>query len=889
MNSGDAVRVLEQVREHGPRVAFRLLIAENDRLIGGPELDNGRQLVRARAAIYTTLIGHWAATQHQRLGYDKPFAVVALGGTGRAEITPCSDLDVAFLFDDALEGNQFLLELQRQTWHTAAFLEHYGFSFVPLPFGLDDVAELAEKQLNSFLDMTPVYDPQGLATRFRKRIRLTFDPFEHFLHVWGFWKQHWAAAAAGSENLGRFDIKNDGLRLFLGGVWTLAGQGFRHSHDVYAELGDARDLEAYEFLLRIRAWVHLRRESAPAGVSGNHVEDVLDFEDFCAFGEMLGAAADERERFEFATAVRARLLSARRRVAVFARGVIERELRYGRQVPPDEGIVLTTGGLQHGRAQHATTPEEKSRAALAMLLVAQHYGVPVDSSELQTTFYGLGDWLVRVPELSALFYETRGSLADTIEFISQLDGAAERLFPGYRRFEASLDERVMIEKTSLRGAWVRKKLRALDSCLAQGNARLASPRASWNPREAELSEIVANEAARLDADHLAAVKLALLTKRLPFTPDDAVARNATELEMHEREASGFSGIPLADYYAPYVSEAKFSPETASAAQFLVTHRRLLKQCAESGINDRDQVDGLVAKCGDEMLLRALFVFTCMDRLMGVSAEDAALTQAQQREWWLKESDPARWFNIRELYVKALGKFHPELVPDPDQTLRSAGYVPEELEILRDFGADFFGGLYGRHARRFGSHLLRLVDDAEAGPKAALLRDGGAIILGLAARDFRGLAACISGALWEHQVNLRQAHLFCATHQHLALDFFHLAPGLRGLPDNLPRLIERSIHEQLHIGEADEALLPPLDNRPTLDVTPSGNYRLCYETDSDTGGLVYALSFKVFRHLGGGIHCLTATSTRGRAYITVIHSLPPGRSLEQARAIVEHCF
>jgi hypothetical protein len=880
---------LEQVREHGPREAYRRLIEENNRQISGAELDNGRALVRARTAIHTALIGEWAAAQRQRLGYDKPFAVVALGGTGRGELTPCSDLDIAFLFDDALEENPFLLELQRQTLHTDAFLDQYGFSFIALPFGLDDLPELAEKQLNSFIDMSPVYDPQGLARLFRERIRLTFDPFEHFLHVRGFWKTHWAAAAAGSESLKRFDIKNDGLRLFLGGVWTLGGKDFRHSHEVYQELPDPRDLEAYEFLLRIRAWVHLRREPARATLVGNHAEDVLGFEDFCSFGEMLGTGAGESEQFEFATAVRARLLSARRRVAVFARGVIERELRYGRRVPPEAGgIVLKAGGLQHSRAQQVTTPEAKSRAALSMLLAAQHYGVPIDSSELQTTFCNLGDWLVRVPELSELFYETRGSLADTIEYLTQLDGAAERLFPGYGRFEASLDERVMIEQTSLRGAWVREKLRALDSCLVHGNARL-NTRAGWNPRAAELREMVAHEAALLDADHLAAVKLALLTKRLPFTPDDAVARTAAGLALHEREASGFSRIPLAEYYLPYVTEAGFSQETARVAEFLVTHRRLLKLCAESGPNDRAQVEGLVRVCGDEMMLRALFVFSCMDRLMGVPAEMAALNEASQRDWWVKEADPARWFNIRELYVKALGEYHPELVPDPDHALRSAGYVPEELAILRDFGADFFGGLYGRHALTFGSHLLRLVDDPEVGAKAALLRESGAILLGLAARDFRGLAACISGALWKHQINLRQAHLFCATNHQLALDFFHVAPGGDAIPAALPRLIEHSISNHLHISDADEALLPPLDSRPTLDVTPAGNYRLRYETTSDTGGLIYALSFKVFRHLEGAIHCLTATTARGRAYITVILSLPPGRSLEEARAIIARFF
>ncbi|MBN8458700.1 MAG: hypothetical protein J0M04_12770 [Verrucomicrobia bacterium] len=884
-----AVRVLEMVRECGPRETYRRFIAENDRMIAGADLDHGRDLVSHRTTVHTTLIREWAANQQKLAGYDHPFAVVALGGTGRGEITPRSDLDIAFLFDDAIEGNRFLLDLQRQTLHTDRFADEHGFAFTALPFGLDDVPDLADKQLNSFLDMSPLHDPCGLAETFRERIRLTFDPFEHFLHVRGFWKRHWEAAAASTENLHRFDIKNDGLRLFLGGVWTLSGQNFRHSQEVYATLNDPRDLEAYEFLLRIRAWGHLRRKPEAAGLLGNHAEDVLGFDDFCSFGEMLGPDATAGERFEFATMVRARLLSARRRVAAFARGVIERELRVGRQVPPDDVIVLKTGGLQHSRGLRLTHPEKRSRAALGMLLASQRYGVPVDSSELQTTLRNMGDWLVRVPELSALFYETRGSLADTIEFLTQLDGAAERLFPGYGRFEASLDERVMIERKSLRGAWVREKLRALDACLAHGNERLSAARGAWNPLDADLREMVCNETVLLDADHLAAVKLALLTKRLPLTPEDEAARANTGLPLHEREASGFSGIPLDRYYQPFVTEAGFSPETARVARFLVTHRRVLKRAAESGINDDSAVARLVSGCGDEMTMRSLFVFSCMDSLVGVSPETAALTESNQREWWLRESDPARWFNIRELYIKALARHHPDMLPDAEQTLRSAGYVAEEQEILRDFGADFFSGLYGRHARRFGSHLLHLVDEPDAGPRAALLRDGGTVLLGIAARDFRGLAACISGTLWQCHLNLRQAHLFCATNHQLALDFFHLAPGSESIPANLPRLIEDAISRQAHIADDDEAQLPALLGQPELDAMPSGNFRLRYETEHDTAGLVYALSYKVFRHLGGGIHGLSANTVRGRTYITVIHSLPENLTLSEARAIVSERF
>jgi signal-transduction protein with cAMP-binding, CBS, and nucleotidyltransferase domain len=134
MISDDENRVLEAVRQCGTLEAYRRLIAENNALIQGPDLNNGRAVTTMRTAIHTALAGQWTEEQQRTLGYDKPFAMVALGGTGRAEVTPCSDLDFALLFDDAIEGNAFLLELQRQMLHTSGFRERLGFSCIAFPF-----------------------------------------------------------------------------------------------------------------------------------------------------------------------------------------------------------------------------------------------------------------------------------------------------------------------------------------------------------------------------------------------------------------------------------------------------------------------------------------------------------------------------------------------------------------------------------------------------------------------------------------------------------------------------------------------------------------------------------------------------------------------------------
>lgn len=873
MSTDYETAVLEAARRIGPRETHRRLLAENDALIRSADLDNGRHIVGARAAIYTALVGQWAQAQQWSLGYDKPFAVVALGGTGRAEVTPCSDLDFALLFDDAIDGNAFLLELQRQTLHTDVFLSQHGFRCEALPFSLDDVPSLAGKQLNAFLDMRPVFDPHGLAERFRDRIRATYDPFSHFLHLRGFWKGQWEAATTDSERLDRFDIKNDGLRVFLGGIWTLAGRAFVNSHEVYRTLEDPRDLAAYDFLLRIRAWVHLRRPRRErASASGNHPEDVLSFEDAASFGAMLGPDSDEGSRFEFADAVRARLLAARRRVAVFAKAVIGRELAQGRSVAPGSPIVYGTGGLRHATSTLCRSPRERSRAALALLLASQRYGVAIDPAELHATFRNAGDWLVRVPEVSALFYEPHGSLADSFEFLCQIDGTEERLFPGYGRFESSVDGRVMSERRWLRGALERQKMRAFERYVAEGADRLSGAVAARTITAAADGVTPEIQAALLDSDHRAAVKLALKTKRLPLTPDDEAARLDVSRALHERHASGVSGIPLADYFAPYATECEFTPSTLDVARFLVANRRLFKDLAGVGLNDRERVAELASRSRDEQRLRALFVFTCADRA----------------QWESAQSEPVRWFNIRELYAKAMETFHPR--PDRADSLAAAGFGADEIAVLRDFGEDFFSGLYRLHAIRFGAHLVRLAArEGSAGPKAALVRDGTSTMLAVATRDYRGLAASISGALWRAQVELRQAHLFSAAGHGLALDFFHFDPGDAQLQQDLSATVEEAIRARRHIADVDEAALPPTEGRFALTESRPGLHCLRFETTRSSGGLVYALTYKVFRHLEGNIYALTAHRARDRTHVSIYHGLPPGRGTEEARAIVAARF
>lgn len=861
----------DAVAAHGPLRAYERLLAENDALIASASLDNGRRIVSERTALHTSLVAHWAQAQHEAASYSGGFAVVALGGTGRGEMTPFSDTDFAFLFDEALEGNELLLELQRQIIQTDSFAAQYGFTCAAFPFSLVEVPRLEGKQLNSFLDMRPVYDPHGLSEAFRARISDTYDPFEHFLHVRRFWQQDWEAASFRSEELDRFDIKNDGLRVFLAGIWTLAGRAFCHSQEIYDSLDDPRDLEAYEFLLRIRAFIHSRR-SSPVGpaVLGNHPEDVLGYDDFIALGELAGPNADEATRFRWGNEIRARLLAARRRIAIFTRGVIRQELQRGRIANKSGTLVFGLGGLSALPQGYSPTAFEKSEAAIALLQFSQRYGVPVDPKGLMDTFRNAGDWLEVTPRLASLFYESSGSLADSFKFLSQLSGAEDRLFPGYSAFEVSIDRRVRTEKKSLRGKLQRPKFRALDRYLRLGR-ELQDETASAS--EALPSELeVARVAALLDADSVAAIKLALKTKRLPLTEEDRAAQADETRDLYQRYASGFSGIPLEDYFTPFVEKAGFPEDCIELTIFLIANRRAFKTFAGDGISDQETVDALVQRCGSEDRLRALYVFTRADRV----------------DWEAEADLPDLWFSINELYEKALQRYEPSV--DPDSRLKSAGFSLDERIVLGDFGRDFFGGRYAKRVDKFGSHLLRLAEDSEYDePKISLFRDGASMILGLATRDFRGLAATVSGEFRANGIEILQAHFFSSSRFGLALNFFHFELAGAPLSRHFGKRVYDAVVNRSHLECGDEEMVGSLDGNTTFKEWRDNQFCLSFEGSHSDGSLLYSLCLKMYLHLKADIFALKAHSTQTRSFVSIYHSLPEEVSPETARRHVNEYF
>ena len=355
-----------------------------------------------------------------------------------------------------------------------------------------------------------------------------------------------------------------------------------------------------------------------------------------------------------------------------------------------------------------------------------------------------------------------------------------------------------------------------------------------------------------------------------MTPDDLEAREDTTRPLHERLASGMSGIPIEDYYETYRTACHFSDETIELTKFLVKNRRAFRDFVRVGYNSKEQVQRFVDLCQSEEWLRAFYIFTWADQ--------AGWRPAEVSDVHLPEG-----FNGRELYVKAMGTYRPR--PAVKEHLVNAGFTPDHLDVLEDFGGVFTGS-YRELSNRFCYHLIELAENPDKGPLVRTIWDGPSTILGVAARDTRGLAASITGALAAKGIPLFQAHLFSAQRYGLILDFFHVDLSDRSVGAALAKEIEMAMREDRLIQEVDESSLQRLQGIATLERWDDrGRYHLHVESPATSPGLIHSLTYQIYKHLEANIFGLTAYTAQGTAYISVYHDLPEHLSLEQAREIV----
>jgi hypothetical protein len=98
-----------------------------------------------------------------------------------------------------------------------------------------------------------------------------------------------------------------------------------------------------------------------------------------------------------------------------------------------------------------------------------------------------------------------------------------------------------------------------------------------------------------------------------------------------------------------------------------------------------------------------------------------------------------------------------------------------------------------------------------------------------------------------------------------------------------------VNEGLLVDEAVELELPPIEGSVTLVEWRPFQYCLKFQGDRDADGLIYALTFKLYKYLKADIFGLSAYKTRKGVFVSIYLNLPINLGFEEAKELVEYHF
>jgi [protein-PII] uridylyltransferase len=234
----------------------------------------GREICSARAAILDALLRHlWEVAKSslspQAQKEFPPLALVAIGGYGRAELNPHSDIDFMFLHDGQIAANKPLPYLSKLIDGVLYPLWDVGLKVGHAVRSIDDCVKVANTDMQSktsLIEARLIVGDEALFKKFQKTvIAKCVIGFEEKYIALRLEDQATRRTKYGnSATMQEPNIKNGcgGLRDFQNLLWMTF---FKHRTRSLAELeqqefvskAERRQLEdAYDFLLRVRTELH---------------------------------------------------------------------------------------------------------------------------------------------------------------------------------------------------------------------------------------------------------------------------------------------------------------------------------------------------------------------------------------------------------------------------------------------------------------------------------------------------------------------------------------------------------------------------------------------------------------------------------------------------------
>lgn len=397
--------------------AQEALALHNQKILGG-KLEEGLSLCEERTTLIdTSILDFFGEFMHPMI--TGRYAYAAIGGYGRAQMNPRSDLDFVLFMED-FPGNRDFLKFYTSNIDDFTRLIHNQNFCTVFTHAPEHLFDLDMERVSAYLEMRFLIGDQEFMQQtldfLRKRYlkgEIVMDGEEHpptpFDFLFSKRTDHQKDREHHPESIGTvgtFNIKNGigGLRELHTALWIEQMYDGYSTAELYHHLPD--DVKtAFSVLLQTRSWFHLHKPHTP-------YVDTMHQSDFTAFIEHFGPDSLYR------------LIEARRVITRYSNKLMTERYRHGTEVK--DGIIWTDDGFSF--APYAVL-RDKTDNFCDIMLESQRRKEHIEERTFTMLQEEAKERLHHSPRFFE-FFETSGDLSETIRRFMSMS-VVDKLLPGF--------------------------------------------------------------------------------------------------------------------------------------------------------------------------------------------------------------------------------------------------------------------------------------------------------------------------------------------------------------------------------------------------------------------------------------------------------------------------
>lgn len=821
-------------------------LAENERLILDASLDDGWELVHHRGRAVRAALHSF----FEEIVRDTPprgaVAIHALGGTGRQEVCPGSDVDLGIIVENVEENEHFLRHVVQHLQCLAEFMPGLANTVKANAItelrdpGCFEIASLASLLDADLLVGDPDFDHRihGICRERAAELGLEFifsinQDLQHFDESW----------PELPGDISGFDVKKGrgGLRNFQMAMWLYSFERWLRSMDVYEQVRNSRRfdsegaptpevLDAVGLLFCVRCWLEQRRADPTRGRERRKL--FMDAADMADFQDRFGAEGLTN------------LNVAREAIIAYRGETMDRLLERGVVVPDSDGLVVW--GSRGLRIKSDALFCDATETFFSIYAAQQRHRLPIDRSVKRAARKNIAHALRPHPGFIKILVDegpVLPALKDWLEF-----GVLGKLAP---RFDSLLNK---LYKPGHRAATLTLAARALQR--VENLERLAS----LEYRDRDVEQFFVRQYQDLGPSARCALRLALLVEEVPETI--------------------YEDLPYEDAVERYVRElltpiAALSGPTRRTVRYLLLMKRELIRASETGDQQqvithwREQITAFNSQDSTDTI-RALALFT-------YAAFDFRSPDGKARlapEQWRSIKNLAENLLLQELGVSGAA-FHEHNFDELGQRIGSL--LPRRLlagpHVDKTPKQDYDGNtvLDPRRADHIITRLKEVVQQQR--PVVLLWNAGGYYCMWIFGRDFPGLFWRVAGTLYEMHCSIRSTDLYeiadpnSQDEPQLIFDVLTFDPldEVNEVWEELlrDRIIHRMQDREEEIRDNTAEILAPVMDQlaPKLTELGAGQWKFSCHLPARLKGTRYAISRVLSEQVGADFESIAQDGTR----------------------------